>query len=61
MATASRKRTVTAPLAMLPAPTERKGMLALVTRMYNHRDGGLALFVEDGEASFESLTLKALP
>ena len=35
--------------------------VALVTRMYNHRDGGLALFVEDGEASFESLTLKALP
>ena len=29
MATASRKRTVTAPLAMLPAPTESKGMLAL--------------------------------
>lgn len=35
--------------------------VALVTRIYDHREGGLALFVEHGEASFQDITFKLLP
>ena len=35
--------------------------LALATRIYDHKDGGVALFVEHGEANFEDITFKSLP
>jgi hypothetical protein len=35
--------------------------VALVTRIYDHKDGGVALFVEHGEATFEDITFKSLP
>jgi beta-fructofuranosidase len=35
--------------------------LALVARIYEHRDGCLALFVEHGEADFEGMTFRPLP
>ena len=35
--------------------------VALVTRIYDHADGGVALFVEHGEADFDDITFKSLP
>ena len=35
--------------------------VALVTRIYDHEDGDVALFVEYGEAGFEDITFKSLP
>ena len=35
--------------------------IALMTRVYHHRDGCVGLFVEYGEAHFDSMTLKSLP
>jgi beta-fructofuranosidase len=35
--------------------------VALVTRIYDHKDGDVALFVENGEAEFEGITFKSLP
>ena len=35
--------------------------VALVTRVYDHKDGDIALYVEHGEAEFEDITFKSLP
>ena len=35
--------------------------IALNCRMYNHRSGALGLFVSEGGAAFDNVTMRALP